>query len=78
KWFGLDEIENSWEPVQNLLEDVPALVHGFLDAKAETKPNVRRLSAVVKAIEPRQSIPAKTNTRKKNKKTHVHFGGTDV
>ncbi|KAG9405132.1 hypothetical protein AC1031_004238 [Aphanomyces cochlioides] len=62
KWFGLDEIEKSC----------------FLDEKGETNPNVRRLRAVVKAIEPRQSIPAKTNARKKNKKTHVHFGGTDV
>ncbi|TDH65081.1 hypothetical protein CCR75_009270 [Bremia lactucae] len=35
KWRGLSEHENSWEPVQNLLEDVPAVVKRFAAENAE-------------------------------------------
>ncbi|KAH9092351.1 hypothetical protein LEN26_018494 [Aphanomyces euteiches] len=50
QWFGLDELENSWEPVENLLEDVPAQVHKFLDEFAGSNPHVNRLRAVVRSI----------------------------
>ena len=30
KWMGLGEIENTWEPLPNLLEDVPHLVRAFV------------------------------------------------
>ena len=30
KWMGLNEVENTWEPLSNLLEDVPLLVRAFV------------------------------------------------
>ncbi|GMF60896.1 unnamed protein product [Phytophthora fragariaefolia] len=43
KWRGLGELENSWEPVQNLLEDVPSLVKEFA-AKHKRGPLVKALA----------------------------------
>ena len=30
KWMGLGQIENTWEPLPNFLEDVPHLVRAFV------------------------------------------------
>jgi hypothetical protein len=44
KWFGLSELENSWEPVTNLLEDVPALVHSYVRTHGPTSGNVKLMA----------------------------------
>ncbi|KAI9988016.1 hypothetical protein PInf_024276 [Phytophthora infestans] len=44
KWRGLTEEENSWEPVQNLIEDVPVFVKQFLT-------NNQDIPAIVKLME---------------------------
>ncbi|KAG3088759.1 hypothetical protein PI124_g17637 [Phytophthora idaei] len=31
-WIGLQAIENSWEPLATLLQDVPAKVRGYVDS----------------------------------------------
>jgi hypothetical protein len=33
KWMGLSEAETTWEPVTNLVDDVPVLVHNFVIAR---------------------------------------------
>ncbi|KAE9339584.1 hypothetical protein PF008_g11502 [Phytophthora fragariae] len=43
KWRGLGELETSWEPVHNLLEDVPSLVKKFA-AKHKRDPLVKALA----------------------------------
>eukprot|EP00644_Phytophthora_capsici_P010648 jgi/Phyca11/104288/e_gw1.9.845.1 len=43
KWRGLDELETSWEPVKNLLEDVPPIVKRFV-AKHMKDPAVKALA----------------------------------
>ncbi|KAJ8540564.1 hypothetical protein ON010_g12663 [Phytophthora cinnamomi] len=35
RWRGLSEQEDSWEPVQVMLEDVPAVVKAFISAHAD-------------------------------------------
>ena len=42
KWRGLDERENSWEPVVNLFQDVPAVIKTFLRAQRK-RPVVKAL-----------------------------------
>ena len=37
KWLGFSEDENSWEPIERLLEDVPVYLKEFLFSKEETK-----------------------------------------
>lgn len=32
KWFGLDDVESSWEPAENIRHDVPQLFQAFLQA----------------------------------------------
>ncbi|KAF4045960.1 Calponin homology domain-containing proteinromo [Phytophthora infestans] len=44
KWRGLTEEENSWEPVQNVIEDVPVLVKKFLTSNQD-------IPAIVKLME---------------------------
>ncbi|ETL31561.1 hypothetical protein L916_15684 [Phytophthora nicotianae] len=44
KWRGLCELENTWEPVQNLLEDVPALVKRFA-AQNKKDPAVKSMAS---------------------------------
>jgi hypothetical protein len=35
KWLGFDDNESTWEPVENLFEDVPLRLHEFLKTKPE-------------------------------------------
>ncbi|KAE8953042.1 hypothetical protein PR002_g32505 [Phytophthora rubi] len=35
KWFGLDEVETSWEPAEVIKEDVPVLFARFVDEKPD-------------------------------------------
>jgi hypothetical protein len=42
KWMGLIEAETTWEPVTNLVEDVPVLVHNFVIARGN-EANVREM-----------------------------------
>ena len=35
KWRGLDPLENSWEPAQNLVEDVPVMLKTYLKSKKQ-------------------------------------------
>ncbi|KAF4131921.1 Chromo (CHRromatin Organization MOdifier) domain [Phytophthora infestans] len=44
KWRGLTEEVNSWEPVQNVIEDVPVLVKKFLTSNQD-------IPAIVKLME---------------------------
>ncbi|ETI44646.1 hypothetical protein F443_10668 [Phytophthora nicotianae P1569] len=44
KWRGLCKLENTWEPVQNLLEDVPALVKRFA-AQNKKDPAVKSMAS---------------------------------
>ncbi len=44
KWFGLQEIENSWEPCASLLEDVPLLVRAFASTKHKVSGNVSKMA----------------------------------
>ncbi|CAK4298195.1 unnamed protein product [Aphanomyces euteiches] len=44
KWLGLDPIENSWEPLDILLEDVPKLVHQFIADNIKAKANVAAMA----------------------------------
>ena len=34
-WLGFDDNENSWEPVEKLYEDIPLLLHEFLQTRPE-------------------------------------------
>ncbi len=43
KWMGLSEAETTWEPVMNLIEDVPSLVRAFILARGE-EANVREMA----------------------------------
>jgi hypothetical protein len=43
KWMGLSETETTWEPVANLVEDVPVLVRNFVLAR-RTEANVREMA----------------------------------
>lgn len=45
KWMGLDTIENSWEPLDILLEDVPKLVHAFVEKNSVSNSNVSKMKA---------------------------------
>ncbi|OWZ00171.1 hypothetical protein PHMEG_00028706, partial [Phytophthora megakarya] len=36
-WCGLETIENSWEPLQSLAKDVPALIHDYVAAANDAK-----------------------------------------
>eukprot|EP00644_Phytophthora_capsici_P005002 jgi/Phyca11/96735/e_gw1.1.633.1 len=49
KWRGLCDLENTWEPVENLLEDVPALVKRF--AKQHTKDQTVKSMAAAHGID---------------------------
>jgi hypothetical protein len=46
KWFGLDEIECSWEPAEAIREDVPVLYQQFVDADPSDE-NRRRMDLAV-------------------------------
>ena len=41
--MGLSETETTWEPVMNLVEDVPVLVRNFVLARG-TEANVREMA----------------------------------
>jgi hypothetical protein len=43
KWMGLSEAETTWEPVTNLVEDVPVLVHNFVIARGN-EANMREMA----------------------------------
>lgn len=34
-WLGLQAIENSWEPLATLLQDVPAKVRDYVDSSGD-------------------------------------------
>jgi len=53
KWFGIDELEASWEPARIMLEDQPRLVEQFI-ADRGSEPNVQLMatSLGVSANEP--------------------------
>ncbi|GMF09625.1 unnamed protein product [Phytophthora lilii] len=36
-WLGLQAIENSWEPLTTLLQDVPKKVHEYADANGDAE-----------------------------------------
>ncbi|KAH9118412.1 hypothetical protein LEN26_012113, partial [Aphanomyces euteiches] len=44
KWLGLDIIENSWEPLDVMIEDVPKLVHRFIETNSVSNGNVRKMA----------------------------------
>ena len=51
KWFGLDDVESSWEPAVTVAEDVPVLYQSFVAAVKQRQPmahaveNERRATA---------------------------------
>ena len=44
KWMGLGEVENTWEPLPNLLEDVPILVRNYVRDHIGTSKNVQDMA----------------------------------
>jgi hypothetical protein len=44
KWLGLQEIDNSWEPCDALLQDVPVLVREFIARGIKTSKNVAKMA----------------------------------
>ena len=51
KWMGIDEIENTWEPLSTLLEDVPAIVHKMIRTMSRANSNVKQMATAVEALE---------------------------
>ncbi|RHY19899.1 hypothetical protein DYB32_010149 [Aphanomyces invadans] len=47
KWMGLDELENSWEPLCQLFEDVPQLVHAYVQSNANSNSNAKKMRVAV-------------------------------
>ncbi|KAE9213617.1 hypothetical protein PF005_g10134 [Phytophthora fragariae] len=37
KWYGLDDVESSWEPADSIKQDVPQFFQAFLDAAPHDK-----------------------------------------
>ncbi len=51
KWMGIDEFENSWEPLSILYEDVPTLVIKMVATMSRSNSNVKKMSAAVAALQ---------------------------
>jgi hypothetical protein len=56
KWYGLDEVEASWEPAEVIQEDVPLLFQRFVGDQPDD-PDRRRMTAALAALTGRQVAP---------------------
>ena len=56
KWYGLDEVEASWEPAEVIQEDVPTLFQLYLDAEPDD-PDRRRMMDALAELAGRQVAP---------------------
>ena len=74
KWVGIDELENSWEPLIVMLEDVPKLVHKFLKDNSVSNSHARQMAKACTEIltaEAGGTQPTATNKRRNRKKTNA-------
>ncbi|KAE9215371.1 hypothetical protein PF005_g9456 [Phytophthora fragariae] len=57
KWFGLDEIEASWEPAEVIKQDVPLLYEAFV-AASPGDPQLARLVTALESTDRQRRVPA--------------------
>ncbi|KAH9110642.1 hypothetical protein LEN26_013681, partial [Aphanomyces euteiches] len=57
KWLGLDIIENSWEPLDVMIEDVPKLVHRFIETNSVSNGNVRKMAQAYALLLAQPTVP---------------------
>ncbi|KAE8993203.1 hypothetical protein PR003_g21024 [Phytophthora rubi] len=57
KWFGLDEIEASWEPAEVIEQDVPLLFEAFV-AASPGDPQLARLVTALESTDRQRRVPA--------------------
>jgi hypothetical protein len=68
KWYGLDDVEASWEPAETIKEDVPVLFQAFLNAHPDDADRRALAAATGSTIAPGQPQPRATKTpRSKDK-----------
>ncbi|KAE8992224.1 hypothetical protein PR003_g21766 [Phytophthora rubi] len=58
KWYGLDELEASWEPADAVREDVPLLFEAFINAEPADPERKRMLDALTALTHRRAPAPA--------------------
>ena len=80
KWDGLEEMENSWEPMKNLLKDVPLLLEAYCQDKSQdVKAYLSKLKSATKVAEVAKATskrgrasPLRTSRRKRKKRSTQH------
>ncbi|KAE8886173.1 hypothetical protein PF003_g29779 [Phytophthora fragariae] len=63
KWYGLDELEESWEPVETIREDVPVLLKAFLNDGGDDPARL----ALSRALEARPTTPVPRTSRRRRR-----------
>ncbi|KAE9043464.1 hypothetical protein PR003_g6175 [Phytophthora rubi] len=63
KWYGLDELEESWEPVETIREDVPVLLQAFLNDGGDDPARL----ALSRALEARPTNPVPRTSRRRRR-----------
>ena len=48
KWTGFTDLDHTWEPAVNLIEDVPAIVESFISSKSSDE----KVQAFVRDLSP--------------------------
>ena len=71
KWYGLDDIESSWEPAEAIQQDVPVLFKAFVDAQpgdANRTKMEAAMAAMVARQAPTPTLPRERRGGKKKQK----------
>jgi transposase InsO family protein len=67
KWYGLDDVEASWEPAEVIKEDVPVLFQRFVDADPSDAKRIKMRDALA-VVEPTRPLWAPAMPRAKSKR----------
>ncbi|KAE9051957.1 hypothetical protein PR001_g948 [Phytophthora rubi] len=70
KWYGLDDVESSWEPADSIKQDVPQLFQAFVDAAPHDKLRSGMATALARPTSSSTDVPRLPRRRTAGRRQH--------
>jgi len=71
EWTGFSSFDNSWEPVLNILADVPIIVHNYVKKLVNTNKDKIVLEQIITSVNKQMSTVSDKRAKKKERKSTI-------